>query len=186
MTKEEYNQNPNHCLFCGKEILCEDGQNLSQVKRKKFCNHSCSASFNNSKRKPKKYYCKKCNKLIGEGYENFGRRTLCDECLPNNVQWDKITYGEVKLKRQYQANSRIRDLARQVFEKEKGYTSCYRCGYDKHIEICHIRAISDFPDDTPISEINHPSNLIGLCPNCHWELDYGDLSIEEILKEKKS
>jgi hypothetical protein len=29
MTKEEYNQNPNHCLFCGKEILCEDGQNLS-------------------------------------------------------------------------------------------------------------------------------------------------------------
>lgn len=183
MTKEEYNQNPNHCLYCGAPILCRDNQKPFDVKRKKFCNHSCSASFSNLNRgrEKKGYYCIQCGNLIGYGYEEFGRRKYCDTCNPSYKDWSKITYGEAKTLRSYQVNSRIRDLARQVFQKEKGYTSCYRCGYNKHIEVCHIHAISDFPDDALISEINSPDNLIGLCPNCHWELDYGDLTIEEIL-----
>ena len=181
MTRQEYNQNPNKCQYCGKNLYCEEGQQLTNVKKKKFCNQSCAAKYNNQRRNKKPYYCQKCGNIIGYGFEEFGRRKFCNTCQPNYIDWEKITYGEVKKKASYQVNSRIRDLARQVFQKEKGYTSCYRCGYNKHIEVCHIHAISDFPDDALISEINSPDNLIGLCPNCHWELDYGDLTIEEIL-----
>lgn len=186
MTREEYNQNPNQCLCCGNKILCQQGQKLSEIRQKKFCNQSCAAKYNNSKRirEKKAYYCQECGALIGRGYEEFGRRKFCDKCNPSYKDWSTITYGEAKSLRKYQANSRIRDLARVVFQKEKGYTSCYRCGYDKHIEVCHIHGISEFSDDTPISVINNPDNLIGLCPNCHWELDYGDLTIEKIFEEK--
>ena len=51
------------------------------------------------------------------------------------------------------------------------------CGYYKHIEICHIKPIRDFPLDTPILEVNDLSNLIGLCPTHHWEFDNGILKI---------
>lgn len=54
MTREEslklYYKNPNHCLQCGKVIEVADNQRLSDVKRKKFCSHSCAASFNNKER----------------------------------------------------------------------------------------------------------------------------------------
>lgn len=64
----------------------------------------------------------------------------------------------------------IRGLARTV-ARNIGLNSCHKCGYNKHIEIAHIRAISDFPEDTPVSVVNSPDNLLALCPNCHWEFD---------------
>lgn len=176
MTREEYNANPNVCLNCGKPIYCEVGKVLSEIKKKKFCNHSCSASYNNSHREKKEYFCTKCGKSIGFGYD-IHRRTLCDECNPNNVDWDKITYGEVKAKRGYQVNSRIRELARTKYFNTYNNPSCKFCGYDKHVEIHHIKGISTFSDDTPISVINDLSNLIAVCPNHHWELENGYISI---------
>lgn len=184
MTREEYNLNPNICLNCGKEILCSDGEKLSNVKKKKFCNQSCAASYNNRNRQKRKYYCEKCGNLIGEGYVEYHKRKYCDKCTPNYKDWSKITYGEMKNLRKYQVNSRIRELARKVYVENDGSKICQRCGYDKHIEVCHIKGISEFSDDTPISVINDFSNLIGLCPNCHWELDYGDLTIDEIICAK--
>lgn len=44
---------------------------------------------------------------------------------------------------------------------------CKICGYNKHIEVAHIKAVSEFSDSTLISEINDINNLIGLCPNHH-------------------
>lgn len=35
----------------------------------------------------------------------------------------------------------------------KGF-ECAICGYDKHVEIAHIKAVSDFDDSALISEIN--------------------------------
>lgn len=51
MTKNEYLLNPNKCKFCGNIILIKDGQRPSEVKKKKFCNSSCSSKYNNNKRK---------------------------------------------------------------------------------------------------------------------------------------
>ncbi|NDG25698.1 MAG: HNH endonuclease [Proteobacteria bacterium] len=45
------------------------------------------------------------------------------------------------------------------------------CIYDKHFEVAHIKPISEFSKDTLITIVNDPSNLIPLCPNCHWEFD---------------
>lgn len=77
--------------------------------------------------------------------------------------------------------SHIRDLSRRVFKNSGKSRVCRHCGYDKHVEISHIHAISKFPKTTSISIVNDPENLIALCRNCHWELDYMDLTIEDIL-----
>ena len=65
----------------------------------------------------------------------------------------------------------IRSQARSI-AKSLGFSKCLKCLYDKHYEVCHIKPISSFPLDTPISVINSPDNLMPLCPNCHWEHDH--------------
>jgi hypothetical protein len=57
------------------------------------------------------------------------------------------------------------------------FDSCAVCGYDKHVETAHIKAVASFPDTATIREINAPSNLVGLCPNHHWEFDNGLLEL---------
>ena len=58
---------------------------------------------------------------------------------------------------------------------------CTVCGYDKAVHVCHITPIKDFSDATPISEINHVTNLIYLCPNHHSEMDSGLLNIKDFI-----
>ena len=68
--------------------------------------------------------------------------------------------------------------------------SCIRCGYNKHVQACHIKPVCDFPDDALLIEVNSPNNITVLCPNCHWELDHGMLdrsefkSMRELLVEQ--
>jgi predicted restriction endonuclease len=54
---------------------------------------------------------------------------------------------------------------------------CSVCGYSRHFEVCHVRSIQDFPENTPMSVVNSVDNLVALCPNCHWEFDHGVLSL---------
>ena len=46
-----------------------------------------------------------------------------------------------------------------------------KCGYDKHYEVCHINDLTNQDSNKTLFEVNHPTNLIHLCPNCHWEFD---------------
>lgn len=66
---------------------------------------------------------------------------------------------------------------RQVRHRPK---VCQNCGYDKYIEICHIKAIKDFAPDELVSVVNHIDNLLSLCRNCHHEFDHGILSLSQI------
>lgn len=75
------------------------------------------------------------------------------------------------------ARTSIRRSAQKAYEEAKKPYECAICGYNKHVEIAHIKAVSDFDDSTLVSEINHPNNLIGLCPNHHWEYDNGLLKL---------
>lgn len=161
-----------YCLQCGKE-----------TKNSKFCSQSCAAKYNNKKypKKEKKFYqhyCKKCGKFLCTN-RRYNSPNFCDECNPNYIDWNKITLSEAQGKRKYQISSRIRDLAKIKVRNLKRFKSCQNCGYDKHVEICHIKAIKDFPPETLISEINDLNNLAGLCPNCHWEFDNGILPFNE-------
>lgn len=69
------------------------------------------------------------------------------------------------------ARSAIQKHARTVFFNSDIPKECLKCGYNKHIEVAHIKSVSSFSDDTYISKINEISNLIALCPNHHWEYD---------------
>jgi hypothetical protein len=42
-----YYANPNFCGYCQKRIEVRDDEKAGSVKKKKFCNRSCSAKFNN-------------------------------------------------------------------------------------------------------------------------------------------
>lgn len=77
------------------------------------------------------------------------------------------------------ARSSIQKNARNIFFKENKTPKCYICGYDKHVEVAHIKSVSSFTDESLISEINSIDNLIGLCPNHHWEYDKGILDLKE-------
>lgn len=84
-----------------------------------------------------------------------------------------VTKGEIfsKCKNWQSARTTIRRHAVKVYETSDKPKECNSCGYDKHYEVCHIKAVSDFPDEALVEEINSIDNLMALCPNCHWEFD---------------
>lgn len=102
--------------------------------------------------------------------------TTCQPCATrlNRKDWRTVTLAEIQSLRGYQRNSRIRDLAHASMLGDK---ICAACGYDTHVEVCHIKPISSYEPETAVADINHPENLIYLCPNHHWELDNGVLKL---------
>ena len=75
------------------------------------------------------------------------------------------------------ARSSIQKGARKIYFYNNQHPKCAICGYTKHVEVAHIKAVSEFSNETPISIINSITNLIGLCPNHHWEYDNGMLKL---------
>ena len=160
------------CLKCEKE-----------TNNPKFCSRSCSASYTNSqkpKRKLKVLYCNDCSGTIDRRTWTESRR-LCKKCI-NTRDLKSKTLGEYKERDSVKGKhpswlfSGVRGLNRS-WNNSLTKKPCANCGYDKHVELCHIRALSDFPDTALLSEVNHPENNIQLCRNCHWELDNGLLKI---------
>jgi len=189
--REEYNKNPNLCLNCKTPILCNEGKYLSDIKKKKFCNHSCASIYNNTlfpKRNKKDCYCKECNSLINNKKREKGKgyliRTVCDECLSKRKFFHNYTKKQVyeSNKIPHYGKTSITKDARITYKESDKPKKCIYCGYDKHYEVCHIKAISDFEDDDLVSTINSIDNLIALCPNHHWEFDKGILKIEDIIE----
>ena len=71
-----------------------------------------------------------------------------------------------------------RSIDRNARRKMRGFPRvCFTCGYDKFVEVCHIKPVSEFPPSAFVSEINSLDNLILLCRNCHYEYDNGLLTI---------
>lgn len=143
----------NNCLHCKKE-----------TKNPKYCSRSCAVLINNGKTPKRKLIkkCKICEILIQKS------NTYCKLCHNNYVLIDYTLREVIYTKHgNPSAYSLVRSRARNILKE----TNCKLCGYDKHTEVCHIKPISSFSLDTKLSIINAPSNLIRLCPNCHWEYD---------------
>ncbi len=149
------------CLMCEKQTF-----------NPKFCSRSCAASYNNkkvSKRKPE-HKCIDCGKSITA---NRAR------CMEHYLIWVKerevkdMTLKEAIYEKHHKSSAfaLVRTRAR-AYAKKLGFKECSKCGYDKHIEIAHIKPISSFSDEVMISVINAKENLMALCPNCHWEYDH--------------
>ena len=138
----------------------------------KYCSRSCSAIHTNKtyiKRKRTKK-CRLCDNLIVKN------RVHCSDCLKRDR-----TLGELKnngSKYRCAVNNCIRYHAKQKCRNRKQV--CASCGYDLHVEVCHIKPVSSFNDSSLESEINAKNNLILLCRNCHWEQEKGLLDISEL------
>ena len=149
-----------------------------QTTNPKFCSRSCAAKYTN-KVHPKKKRTKKCIKC--ENITKSHRHTLCEAHHKEYMETRFDYIKELSLKDYWDKkslinlhpsskNAHIRGLARAQ-HKNLTLLPCARCGYDKHVELCHIKALKDFDETAKVSEVNDSSNIIQLCPNCHWELD---------------
>lgn len=65
--------------------------------------------------------------------------------------------------------SSIQAHARRVVAGRK--RTCAMCGYSLSVQAAHVKPVREFPPDATVGEINHPENLVLLCPRCHWEVD---------------
>jgi hypothetical protein len=137
-----------------------------------FCSKSCSAIYTNKHRPLSSYrqpegFCNDCNKKISSTLK------WCKDCKQNRIKYgDGKTLQEVIYLNHHKSSAfaLVRERARKK-AKDLGWVSCKHCGYDKHIEICHIKSIASYPLETLVSEVNSEENLLPLCPNCHWEFD---------------
>lgn len=143
-----------------------------ETENPKFCSRSCAAIVNNkiSQKRKMKNRCKKCTIIIRSN------RTYCKQCKHSHAFNNAATLGEIIYKNHHKSSAYalVRTKARAVIKK-LGITKCQNCNYCKHVEVAHKIKISSFPLDTLVDVINRPSNLLALCPNCHWELDHSML-----------
>lgn len=149
------------CLNCGKEIINGDS-------RKKFCNSSCAASYNNlgiarnykgGKRKDEKSYCLNCGKEIKRG--KFCNNTCRAEY--NAKQYiERWKRGEEDgLSGKYQIITAVKNY---IFEKNEN--KCEVCGksyVNPHTGLSVLQIHHKDGDCTN----NREENLQLLCPTHH-------------------
>lgn len=159
---------------------------------RKFCSRSCAATYNNSHAKPERKFgpsktvffnCEICGCDVESG------RLYCKKHVKTKIFNTNKTLKDVLSSNSYKSNhySFLRDHSRKVAKAFNILDACLICGYDKIVQACHVKPISEFSDDTKIIEINSITNLIGLCPNHHWEFDHEKMSkrnLQKILKKQ--
>jgi hypothetical protein len=161
-------------------MLCNQCQ--KETNNPKFCSKSCAATFNNTrapKRKPENT-CATCKLPCTTS------RTYCRECWllvakKRSVEkWNEETIKSMRALGNANFNGRysyIRGLSRRKYLKSNKDKFCYICQYSYHFDVCHIKDIKSFDENTTIGEVNSLDNLVALCKNHHWEFDTGLISL---------
>jgi hypothetical protein len=164
---------------------CNETFDASHPKQR-FCSKACSNKT--VKRRVKKVsYCAvaDCNNAVEYHLNKF-----CRCCITKGAHWarnsnvgkllENQTIEEASHRRAGGANAydNIRAHARKLMKDEidKG-CGCFNCGWNQHVQVCHIKAINLFSKDALVSEVNNPTNLVLLCPNCHWLFDNSKLKL---------
>jgi len=158
-----------NCKHCNKETT-----------NPKFCSRSCSVSVSN-KTKPKRE--RTLNSCLDCGTPVYLRK-YCKICFKTNFRrdYENTALSELRTasgsRNSYQTI--VRHHARRVASTAGYLRECTICGYSHQVDCAHIRPVADFPPEALLSEVNSISNLSGLCPNHHWELDHGVLSQDQL------
>lgn len=202
------------CKYCGKKFEIENKYYNRSKTKNFFCCKKCCHEANSLKNnlvlkfddkdfvnlinscKSLREVCFKLGYKDASGYTIDSIKKRCDKLgisypIDKKVKGNRIikerTKGEILSSiRTYQGyRSAIRKDAEKTFEELDGSYSCCVCGYDKHIEIAHVKAVSDFSHNTLVKEINDIENIIPLCPNHHWEFDNGVISEDDLLTIKE-
>jgi hypothetical protein len=178
-------------ISCGE---CSKGVDVpaGAIKEVNFCSSSCSATFHNKRRKVAREekgiplqvdrtlkVCHNC------GTDHNSTMNVCSYRCRTEVYAKTHTIGEACTEGERQQKySNIRGISR-------GYAKyflpcfCQNCGFSKHTEIAHIKALTEFKASDLLIEAIDKNNLLSLCPNCHWEFDYGDLTFSEITQSER-
>lgn len=177
-----------NCFYCEKEFNKKPSQMKRSKSGKHFCSRSCAMSVNNKgiqRNKPVDRTCKTCGSLYHKSNTHQSEH-YCSSCqgkvpedLLNRTLKESQQMIISKGHHRSHINNQVRSFAR-TWNKHLKEHPCQNCGYSKHTEFCHIKAISSFDLDAKLGEINSPENIAILCRNCHWELDHGELTIEQI------
>lgn len=156
---DSYYKNPKTCKYCGKIIPYEKRDN-------DFCNHSCSASFNNKgivrndTSLPTYSLCINCGKEITRG-----NKYCNNTCKAEYERKEYIKRWKAGLESGCKGSDDVSNHIRKyLFEKYNN--SCQKCGWSQinyftglvPLQIHHI-------DGNCLN--NKESNLQLLCPNCH-------------------
>lgn len=163
---DQYNKNPNICMFCKNKILAQYEDNLGNIKNKKFCNSSCAAKYNNhnsnNRIRKRKKHCINCGELLNSGKKFCSSKCKTDyEYKQYIIKWKK---GEISGQKKGSWGGLSSYIRRYLFEKYN--YKCAKCDWAK---------INPYSNTIPLeiehidgnSQNNSENNLVLLCPNCH-------------------
>ena len=158
----------NNCLHCGARTI-----------NPKYCSRS-HAAIHTNQQAPKRRLTRKCSE--------------CDTLIPSDRQFCAIhgkrkadyrllTVAQLKAKDAIKHPSYYRGYLNSITRLLNAHRPrvCQVCGYDKHVEYCHMQSIKSFPDSTTVQALSGPENILVLYPNCHWEYDHGLLAASPVL-----
>ena len=167
----EYEKEPARCAFCNAPLPYNKRHN-------KFCNQSCSASFNNGirDRVPHKKKlltektCKYCGKPIvkspDETYSRALNKTFCStECYLNFHKTDYINKWKVGEVSGTTKSNEVHEKVR-AYMLEKANYKCTRCGWGEVNPATGKVPVQIHHKDGDCTN-NKEDNLEVLCPNCH-------------------
>ena len=156
--KEKNIKPKKYCLYCGKEIIGGD-------RRKKFCDHSCAASYNNKNvvrngiKKSKE--CLYCGGKLKKGQKKF----CCNEhrtMYGNKKYIERWKMGEENgLSGKYGIITAVRNY---IFEKNNN--KCEHCG-NSFINPYTGKSVLQIHHLDGDCTNNKEENLQLLCPTCH-------------------
>lgn len=166
-----YYNNPNHCEYCGEVIVVGKSESPKSTQRKKFCNSSCAASYNNQgvrrNYKSDTDYSSS-NKCVNCGLDIPRQNKYCSSKCQHEYEqkeWEKKWFaGEI--------SGNINPVWTTYSNRVKTYlfnkydSKCSKCGWGETnpytgtvpLEVEHI-------DGNPYNTT--PDNVTLLCPNCH-------------------
>jgi hypothetical protein len=163
------------CSIC--EYTSSKKENvIRHINKKK----SCGSDIRELIEIPVDINCEFCNK-------NFSTATSLFKHQKNNCKYkeDALKQKIKKLEKELEEQkimkinkNMIRTEARKIYKQNYKKLICVHCKNknEHNIQICHIKAVKDFNNNSNLNEINDLSNLISLCANCHLDLDKAEKS----------
>ncbi len=180
------------CVQCGRDTKKKQSEITKHESGRLFCSHKCSGIFNGAEnanvRGRKVRICVECNKEFFKRKKDLSTDSRCSSCVFNlkektSSNFKEMTIGEFRASRKDETKWRIKSdisMLNRAWNKHLLAYDCQVCGYNKVIELAHIKSIASFGQDVPLKIIHSDTNIAVLCPNHHKELDRGFLDLKDI------